>query len=723
MSINAHTPSLSDPEEWHSLADHLTAVADKASRFGSKFNLGDVCHLMGLLHDVGKADPSFQDYLLKCAAGRKLKSTPHAATGAEAASSMLGVFVLAILGHHSRLVNVSDFRSSLKLSSRYQLKDVRQEVDAVISEVIDDSIIPQVRNVIKNISMDECAYFVRMCFSALVDADFLDTEHHFSPEITRLRGQYPDISYYKSALDEYMQQKTSNVPNTPVNMARAKVLSACREKAQCPPGVYRLTVPTGGGKTLSSLTFALDHAVKWNKDRVIVAVPYTSIIEQTADVFSGIFGDGKILEHHSAMDPDLSTTEDMRLESLRKLAASNWDCPVIVTTTVQLFESLLGIRPGKVRKVHNIANSVLILDEVQTLPSKLLALLLNTLGILVERFGCTVVMCTATQPSFGFIPKVDKVGTFSSKFIDSPEIVEDYDELYTALHRVDYEYIDKISLDELASALAAQDQVLCIVNTKRDAIQLINALGDMDSVYHLSTLLCPDHRHKVLQEIRNRLINGLPVRLVSTQVVEAGVDLDFPRVYRVLGPLDRIIQAAGRCNREGKLESGLCSIVNLVDSKTPPGDYRTGRDIALQLISTANDIDNPDCIKRYFDILFSCVQTDKDNLLDKHTQCEFETVAHGARLIADATVPVVMRQYAPREVDRLRRVKPEHRHSKWYQDIAKYSVNIFYAQRDQLISSGELVPIDEGDEECDIFIYLGPYGKLIGFGERDTSDG
>ena len=196
-------------------------------------------------------------------------------------------------------------------------------------------------------------------------------------------------------------------------------------------------------------------------------------------------------------------------------------------------------------------------------------------------------------------------------------------------------------------------------------------------------------------------------------------------VYKrqVLGPLDRIIQAAGRCNREGKLESGLCSIVNLVDSKTPPGDYRTGRDIALQLISTANDIDNPDCIKRYFDILFSCVQTDKDNLLDKHTQCEFETVAHGARLIADATVPVVMRQYAPREVDRLRRVKPEHRHSKWYQDIAKYSVNIFYAQRDQLISSGELVPIDEGDEECDIFIYLGPYGKLIGFGERDTSDG
>jgi CRISPR-associated endonuclease/helicase Cas3 len=487
-------------------------------------------------------------------------------------------------------------------------------------------------------SPSQAELFLRLLFSALVDADYLDTEAHFDPGRSQIRYRPFDLtdlaeSFWKA------QANLSGHDQSPVNLARNEIYRACLAAAEWEPGVFRLTIPTGGGKTLSGMAFALQHALKYKKDRIIVAIPYTSIIDQTSQVYRSIFGEEAVLEHHSALAPPEEEEDYLRYQWTR-LAAENWDAPIVVTTTVQLFESLFSNRPATCRKLHNATQSIIILDEVQTLPTGLLAPILEVIQQLVDHYGVTVVLSTATQPSL-----VDSGSPYLKGLRgEIREMVPDPARYFQALKRVSYDCPqDAWPWERVAREMAAEPHCLVVVNTKNDALALLDALDDPE-VLHLSTLLCMAHRRKVMEAIKARLATGQPCRVVATQVVEAGVDLDFPVVLRAMGPLDRIVQAAGRCNREGRLSQGRVIIFQPADGCVPPGDYRSGHDIARTMLGRPGvDLHSPGIYESYFRQLYQAVNTDKRGINELRQRLDFPEVAARFKLIEDATVPLVMR--------------------------------------------------------------------------------
>jgi CRISPR-associated endonuclease/helicase Cas3 len=395
--------------------------------------------------------------------------------------------------------------------------------------------------------------------------------------------------------------------------------------------------------------FALRHSLRHGLDRVIVAIPYTSIIEQTADVYRQIFGDG-ILEHHSAVASRDEASDPVLAKDLwARLASENWDAPIVVTTTVQLFESLFANRPSHCRKLHNAARSVLVLDEVQTLPAQLLTPILNVLQELADNYRVTVVLCTATQPVLTDGPYVRGLRTIR-------EIVPNPSRYFSALKRVHYEYStanERWTWGRVAGEMRTASQSLAVVNTKRDAFGLLDALND-PSALHLSTQMCGVHRLETLREVRRRLDAGETCRLVSTQVVEAGVDLDFPLVLRAIGPLDRIVQTAGRCNREGKLELGRVVIFDPAGGSSPPGIYRSGTDTAASLLSTGCDLHDPYTYQTYFQRLFQVADLDSKHIQASRQMLDFPEVARKFKMIEDDSAPAVVRPEGhTREVERL----------------------------------------------------------------------
>ncbi|MEW6660770.1 MAG: CRISPR-associated helicase Cas3' [Thermodesulfobacteriota bacterium] len=435
------------------------------------------------------------------------------------------------------------------------------------------------------------------------------------------------------------QDKLSGHDQNQVNLARHQIYQACLAAAAWEPGVFRLTVPTGGGKTLSGMAFALRHALKYQKERIIVAIPYTSIIDQTAQIYRSIFGEEAVLEHHSALAvPD--TEEDYLRHQWARLAAENWDAPIVVTTTVQLFESLFSNRPAACRKLHNVAQSIIILDEVQILPTGLLSPILEVVQQLVDHYGVTVVLSTATQPSL-----VDSGSPYLKGLRgEIREIVPDPARYFQALKRVSYDHPrEPWPWERVAQEMAAAPQCLTVVNTKKDALALLDALDDPE-VLHLSTQLCMAHRRKVMEGIKLRLTSGQPCRVVATQVVEAGVDLDFPVVLRAMGPLDRIVQAAGRCNREGRLSQGRMVIFQPAEGQVPPGDYRAGHDIARAMLNRPSiDLHSPGIYESYFHQLYQAVNTDKHGINELRQCLDFPEVAARFKLIEGVTAPLVVR--------------------------------------------------------------------------------
>jgi CRISPR-associated endonuclease/helicase Cas3 len=645
---------------------HLNKVASLAGKFaedmfppesGNAHTAAEWTRLIGWWHDLGKFAPEWQDYL-------KIKTDSHAdeiagkadhsTAGAQHAEAKVDIFgkLLAyiIAGHHAGLADgISDSNGSLENRLKKRIPNCQLAPEQILT--LAKELPPLVFSLRSGHSM---GFLIRMLFSCLVDADFLATEAFMSPEVAGQRGfLQPDIPAMEDALRSHLLRIQEGAPHTTVNRFRSEVLQSCFAAANQKPGLFSLTVPTGGGKTLSSMAFALKHARSHNLRRVIYVIPFTSIIEQNAAVFRealASLGPEVVLEHHSNLDPELADEN-----TVNRLASENWDARLIVTTNVQFFESLHANRTSRCRKLHRIARSVIILDEAQSLPVDLLDPCLRTLEELTRNYGASVVLCTATQPA------VSRREEFPIGLENPREIIPDPVQLYQGLRRVTaHKPSCKISDAQLAEQLTQNKQVLCIVNTRRHARELFEFLPDDGSRFHLSALMCPQHRTEILNTIRQRLKAGEPVRLISTQLIEAGVDIDFPVVFRALAGLDSIAQAAGRCDREGRLTQQVGGpagklIIFEPEAVNPPGFIRSTADSAAEVL--ASDQSDPlalECIEQYFRIHYwkHGDETDQHHIRDCYPRrftCEndllcfqFKKCAEAFKLIDDYTDPVIV---------------------------------------------------------------------------------
>jgi CRISPR-associated endonuclease/helicase Cas3 len=695
--LDAHTPA-EGSAIYHKLNDHLIDVAKMAQSFACLFGAGEVAYWNGLWHDLGKCNPVFQDYLH----GKLEKGEPHAIWGAALAYELLRdtsiwkVLALPIYGHHTGLVDGGQIGQMLLL-----FLQERPEAKIAMLDLLKTLPSPPTfsHKRITEMTMHQRELFIRMLFSTLVDADYLDTERHFNKKRFEARNQWPDISVLWRRLEKSQQELIANAKPTLVNHIRRDVYEACCKKALGEQGVYRLTVPTGGGKTRSGLAFGLKHAEYHNLKRVIVAVPYTSIIDQTVTDYRRAIGDDAVLEHHSQVVVPENESKNPK-QVLLQLSTENWDAPVVVTTTVQLFESLFTNKPGRARKLHNLAHSVVLIDEVQTLPPRLLEPTMDVLRDLVKQYGVTVILCTATQPTF---EAIEYLKTFQGVHVS--EIVPEYPQHFAQLQRVNYSFKpDPITWTEVANALQAYDQVMVVVNTRQDALDLAKAVGKGKHVQHLSTRLCGAHRKKVLADVKKRLDRKHPQRicLISTQVVEAGVDLDFPVVWRAIGPLDRIVQAAGRCNREGLQDKGDVVIFKPVSGKAPGGAYRIGLLEAQHILSQTNpdELHNPMIYHWYFQNLYTKANLDEADIQSLRADLKYPDVARAYRLIED-TVPIIV-DYQD-SLKYLQKWKQEPSRKTW-RALQPYIVNVFEEELKRPDMRDHLEPVNEH-----IYRWLGEY--------------
>ena len=653
----------------HLLDDHLLGVASFAEKFAESFSNADWGMLAGLLHDLGKGSSEFQEFIRK-ATGFEIEDTlghvpsrgpNHSSHGAvwanENMPSVGKVLAYLIAGHHAGL---PDWQNEIGgggcLSTRLAEEEVAKlpKLSATWLEKTTDHLMsPKSFPCKAGVKPEIFHLWVRMLFSCLVDADYLDTEKFMDKSKHACRATQA-ISELKIKFDTYMEELVAHAEFTEVNTLRQQVLQDCQNAAELKAGFFSLTVPTGGGKTLSGMAFALKHAIRYDKNRIIVVIPYTSIIEQTAEEYKQIFGAENVLEHHSSLDPDNETVE-------ARLASENWDAPIIVTTNVQLFESLFAAKSSKCRKLHNIVNSIIICDEAQMLPPEYLQPILTTMRGLVDYFKVSIVLCTATQPALA-----GEIGSGLAKFkgLDPQkvqEIIGNPAILGQQLQRVEVEDVGKYEQwEHLASKLARYKQVLCVVNTRKDCLDL-HALMPEETIL-LSANLCGEHRSTIIAGIKIALKYKTPIRVISTQLVEAGVDIDFPVVYRVMAGFDSIAQAAGRCNREGNLHKNGKKIKGKVvvfqgPKSAPPGFLRKGADAGAEIMRVDPDgCKNlrADIFQRYFKLFYgngvaSFDQKDMQSLLGKDAgRCEmqFRTAARKFKLIDDQNQVAVVVWYS-----------------------------------------------------------------------------
>ncbi|MDY0263064.1 CRISPR-associated endonuclease Cas3'' [Syntrophotalea acetylenica] len=642
----AHSTESKNKDDWQPLSRHLEKVAGLARSFANDFGAGVWGEISGFLHDAGKATHAFQRRL-----EGNLARVDHSTFGARISSEKYGVLGLllayVIAGHHGGLPDGGEQEGQL----HYRLKHGKVPEDVELLPEIDfpRELLPPFKS-----SRDRggfsLSFFTRMLFSCLVDADFLDTEDFCDPEKADFRltsAATPLFVDLKDSLDKHLSEKLRDSAKTLVNKWRQSILAQCREKARMSPGFFSLTVPTGGGKTFSSLAFALEHlvanAAEFGLRRIVYAIPFTSIIEQNARIFQDILGREHVLEHQCNYK-ESDDPEDHVYNRRRGLAAENWDAPVVVTTNVQFFESLFSNKPSRCRKLHNIARSIIVLDEAQAIPTEYLEPCLAALRELVEHYGCTVLLCTATQPA------LDDKSSLRMALPSVTEIVEDPSRLYQELSRTKVEFIGKLSDDVLAERLRAESQALCILPTKPQTKAVFEQLRGVDGLFHLSTNMYPEHRRQVLDEIRICLNEDKPCRVISTSLVEAGVDLDFPVVYRAMAGLDSIAQAAGRCNREGGMESkGKVFVFDIENLPSMPWLKRCMSRAAETLRALPNaDPLGLEAMRRYFELLYDVQELDKKqvmarlNTLTRDLYFPFREVAGDFRFIEEESIGVII---------------------------------------------------------------------------------
>ncbi len=719
----------------HSLAEHCWEVGELATSFAARFG-ADWARIAGRWHDLGKFRPRFQHYI-RSASGFEMDAhikgeagkAPHSTAGAMLAIDRFGragrVLAYLIAGHHAGL---ADWFGGLEV--RLDDPKSRAELDESLAQspppdLLDHGDFDASLRSIPG-GKEGFSLWVRMLFSALVDADFLDTERYMDPDRFASRSRWPALNDLAPLFDRHMEILATNAKPTPVNALRADILLQCRTAAERDPGLFSLTVPTGGGKTLSGMAFALAHARHHRKRRIIHVIPYTSIIEQTANVFREIFGDA-LIEHHSNAEADPGEES-----SASRLACENWDAPIVVTTNVQFFESLFAARTSRCRKLHNIVDAVVILDEAQLLPPEFLQPILDMLNLLTRHYGVTVVLSTATQPALASQAYFDARRNLRG-LGDVHEIIADLDALYTALERVHVrlpaDWQQRTDWPQLAQALMSADSVLAIVNARKDARALWECMPE--GTLHLSALLCGAHRSQVIADIKQRLADGVSTRVVSTQLVEAGVDVDFPVVYRALAGLDSIAQAAGRCNREARMDGKGEVVVFVPPQSAPPGLLRQGERACRAVLNGITDAPLTRAyFSTYFQHFYHGCELDKAGicdllaLKDGHALAiDFRTAAGRFRLIDDEdSVPIIVLYRGPGGQDTqieqwlglLRRDGPQ----RWLmRKLQRYIVGLPRSQAGPMLERGdieEIMPglwVQRGEGLYDPVLGLLPEGK------------
>lgn len=625
-----------DDNRWkiQSNEEHCAGVAGLASRFAGEFGMSSWGGLIGFLHDKGKESNAFQQHIKKVSGYspevKVIGNYHHAYVGGAIAGKQYGksadnLIVNQILSHHSGLHDSDEIDAAIK-------KEMDQNHDGQLPPEINTDI-----GTIKLnkppfvLSPNDFHHLARMLFSCLVDADYLDTESFMDKTSSELRSGKATLTELLPKLENYLLELKANATDSAVNHVRDEVQNQCIRTSESPIGFYSLTVPTGGGKTLSSLVWAMRHAIHNGQDRVIVAIPYTSIIVQTASILRNIFGEENVLEHHSNADPE--QIRDERLRERMRLATENWDYPIIVTTNVQLFESMFDNRPSVCRRLHNIVNSVIILDEVQTLQVDYLQPIVDSLKTYNKLFKMSVLFTTASQPVLsGVIEGCNPKASFSG-INEIKEIIPENFRLHDKLRRVRLDIDNEgKTYDEVAGMLTRHKRVLCVVNTRNDAKELYKRLPQEGVTLHLSKMMCPAHIRETIAKIKTALKDDENeiIRVVSTQLIEAGVDIDFPVVFRQEAGLDSVLQAAGRCNREGNLNTGTTYVFSLANEHNlPKGDIQDGNNARKSIVGD-HDWFDPSTMKLYFRQLYCRKDSfDKKNIKDylyKKDPC-FETAA------------------------------------------------------------------------------------------------
>lgn len=694
---------------YQTVAEHLTGTAALCREFAADFGAGSDGELAGLTHDLGKCTDGFQKRLLENG-----PIVDHATAGALLCAQQGHIFTAAcVAGHHGGLQDLGNTRVDQTDAPTFCGR-IKRGIEGHVFEHCGESCVTLpsgFRPSVPGHDKLQISFWTRMLYSCLVDADFLDTERFMDGE--RGRGGYDDLPTLLRRLKEYIAPWQE--PKTVLNKLRCKILNSCLDTGSKPKDIYTLTVPTGGGKTVASLAFALRHAVAHGMKRVIYVVPYTSIIEQNAEVFREILGDGNVLEHHSGVQFELSdgaSPEEVR----RALAAENWDMPVIVTTAVQFFESIYANRSSKCRKLHNLADSVIILDEAQMLPLCHLRPCVAAMASLAEQFRSTLVLCTATQPSLG-----DLLHTYAPNCPVTelyPQTAEEYD----SFRRMTFRQEGILEDDALAERLSEHRQVLCIVNSRK-AAQSIFARLPQEASFHLSTLMVPAQRQTLLDEIRRRLKAGEPCRVVSTSLIEAGVDVDFPAVYRDLAGLDSILQAAGRCNREGKRAPEESIVTVFERAELPPMLFRTAIGATREALMNSCDIGARETMQNYFDALrsLSGETLDKSGVIKAFEKgingCElpFRTVAENFHLIDQNTRTV----YVPfgGGAALIERLKAGECSKELYRKLGRYAVSVYEPHFQKLYAAGALLTAREVpalDEDSAILNDMSLYSEMTG---------
>jgi len=736
MNVFAHSNG-GDVSKWQTLQDHCKAVGKVAELFAGAFACGAHGRLIGELHDIGKARSAFQLYLKRCNGIEDSEADygdhSHSGAGAcwlEKNCGAIGkALAYCIAGHHAGLPDWSGGEAPNGALDQRLAND-----GGVLDELaVRDWITRHESGWIKDklalptwFRRDDSSvsFWIRMMYSCLVDADFLDTEAFMDPGRAALRSSAVSLATLAERFFTKLDEKQRSAADTPVNRIRSEIRTACEHAADKSPGLFSLTVPTGGGKTLSGTAFAFRHALRYGLKRVIYVIPYTSIIEQTADVLREFLGAENVLEHHSNFDPEKETPRS-------RLASENWDAPVVVTTAVQFFESLYACKSSRCRKLHNIADSVVILDEVQLLPTRLLLPCAEAIRQLAQHYKTSIVLSTATQLH---LPGID---------IESVrEMAPSALNLYKRLKRTDIEFPSDISTrrtwDEIADELRQYEQVLCIVNTRRDCHDLYSKMPE--GTVHLSASMCGEHRSNVIAEIKNRLANNEPVRVVSTQLVEAGVDIDFPIVYRAFAGLSSIAQSAGRCNREGRLESLGRVVVFMPPKESPVKDLRDGEYAMHDLLvrSCGVDVDDSVSYPEYFKALQSRANDmgrefgdwlgvpvakgfsdGRDHRPDDICHYQFREAASAFKMIDGAVqVPIIVRYGGSGAlIGSLRAVGPKR---DIMRRLQRYTVNVPRGSLGDLLEKGmieEMRVPPRNEEHSGLYVQTAPsaYREDIGF--------